>query len=619
MLVSNAGVRSGRQRTCGGPSERQMLPPSIVSHIATPGRPRPTVPVTDAPPTVFVTGATGYIGGRLAPRLLERGYPVRCLARYARKLRARPWADHEQLDVIAGDIADEDALANAMTGCHAAYYLVHSMNAASANYREQDRRLAETFARAARRAGVQRILYLGGLGETGDGLSEHLTSRREVETALGSSGVPVTVMRAAMIIGSGSASFEILRYLVERLPIMITPRWVSTECQPIAVRDVLHYLIAALETPETVGATLDIGGPDVWSYAKIMREMADALDLRKRLVIPVPVLTPRLSSLWIHLVTPLDASIARPLAEGLRNRVVCRDDVALRLMPHPCFTIRQAIDAALTKTRTDSIETAWSDAGVMRGDPSWAGGTEFTDRRETTIDAPLADVWATVSSLGGQRGYFESDWLWRLRGIMDRFVGGPGLRRSRRSAGRLMLGDALDFWRVTAINAPEQLELTAEIKLPGVATLRFDLDEASPEPPTTRLTMTATFRPRGLLGIAYRYAVVPLHGVVFQGMLRGFAKEAEERAQGISEAHQSHESTRPLPTSNRPKQERRPLSRCPRASPPAPAASSQRVAARPRCRRRTAPPPASPRSASPRGSPNSPESRAARVLWRARG
>jgi len=315
------------------------------------------------PSTVFVTGATGYIGGRLAPRLIERGYRVRCLTRSTAKLRARPWAaaPSSRLEVVEGDAASAALLANAMQGCTAAYYLVHSMNAAGPEYRARDLALAEAFGRAARQAGVERIIYLGGLGETGSGLSEHLASRREVETALGCEGVPVTVLRAAMIIGSGSASFEILRYLVERLPIMITPRWVSTESQPIAIRDVLHYLIAALETPATTGRTIDIGGPDVWSYERIMREMASALHLRRRWVIPVPVLTPRLSSLWIHLVTPLNAAIARPLAEGLRNRVVCRDDSAQRLMPHACLTIREAMDAALVaggfKARRRNPET----------------------------------------------------------------------------------------------------------------------------------------------------------------------------------------------------------------------------------------------------------------------
>jgi hypothetical protein len=312
---------------------------------------------------------------------------------------------------------------------------------------------------------------------------------------------------------------------------MITPRWVSTESQPIAVRDVLHYLIAALDTPATTGRTLDIGGPDVESYADIMREMAAALQLRRRLIVPVPVLTPRLSSLWIHLVTPLHASIARPLAEGLRNPVVCRSDEARRLMPHECLTIRQAMDAALAKVHAGNVETAWSDAGVMPGDPSWAGGTEFVDRNETTTAAPQPAVWSAVCALGGEHGYYAVDWLWRLRGIMDRLTGGPGLRRGRRSTGELRVGDALDFWRVTAIEPPRRLVLTAEMKLPGIATLSFDVSPAPSGGAATHLVMTARFRPRGLLGIAYWYAVLPLHGIVFRGMLAGLVRAAEATGQ----------------------------------------------------------------------------------------
>jgi uncharacterized protein YbjT (DUF2867 family) len=475
--------------------------------------------------TIFITGATGYIGGRLAPRLLEHGYRVRCLARSRAKLLARPWARDELVEVVEGDAGDQAALTRAMRGCAAAYFLVHSMDAAGPEYRARDRSMAGAFGRAAADAGVRRIIYLGGLGETGPGLSEHLSSRREVEKALAGGGVPVTVLRAAMIIGSGSASFEILRYLVERLPIMITPRWVSTESQPIAVRDVLFYLIAALENSSTTGKTLDIGGPDIWSYAKVMREMASALGLRRRLVIPVPVLTPRLSSLWIHLVTPLAASIARPLAEGLRNRVVCRNDDATRLMPHQCLTIRQAMDAAIAREGMGAVETAWSDAGVMPGDPVWAGGTVFVDRREAKASASPQNAWEAVCSLGGKNGYFAADWLWRLRGSMDRLIGGPGLRRGRRSTQELRLGDALDFWRVTSIEAPRHLVLTAEMKLPGVATLSFEIQPHSDNQCT--IVMTARFRSRGLLGIAYWYTALPLHGIVFKGMLKGLVRTAE--------------------------------------------------------------------------------------------
>ena len=477
---------------------------------------------------IFLTGATGYIGGRLAPRLLDEGHSVRCLARSASKLRARPWASRERVEVVEGNVADEQTLFQALRDCDAAYYLVHSMEASVAEYRERDLKLAQTFGQMCAKANVKRIVYLGGLGETGDGLSDHLTSRREVEKALRASGVPVTVLRAAMIIGSGSASFEILRYLVERLPVMITPRWVSTECQPIAIRDVLFYLMEVLSVPETSGRTIDIGGPDVRSYSDIMREMASALGLRPRIVIPVPVLTPRLSSLWIHLITPLDASIARPLAEGLKNRVVCRNDDATRLMPHRCLTIRQAIDASLEKIHAGSVETSWSDAGVMPGDPAWAGGTVFVDRREKRSNASLKSLWAAVASLGGGLGYGGADWLWRLRGAMDKLVGGPGLRRGRRHAHEVRLGDSIDFWRVTEVTPQKSLELRAEMKLPGVATLSFEIEPVADNVEEHLLVMTARFRPRGLFGIVYWYLVLPFHGIVFGQMLKGLLRAADK-------------------------------------------------------------------------------------------
>ena len=475
--------------------------------------------------TVLVTGATGYIGGRLVPRLLEAGYRVRCLARSPRKLEDRPWAGLAEVEVFQGDVGAADSLAAALDGCSAAYYLVHSMLASGSDYAEHDRRLARSFADTASKIKtMRRIIYLGGLGETGADLSEHLSSRREVERQLASGSVPVTTLRAAMIIGSGSASFEILRYLVERLPVMVTPRWVQTESQPIAVRNVLEYLVRVLEVEETRGRILDIGGPDIVSYRDLMRTMTEALHLPKRLILPIPVLTPRLSSLWIHLVTPLSHEIARPLAEGLRNRVVCRSDEALQLMPQELLGVRAAIDAALGKYELDGVETSWSDAGPIPGDPDWAGGTVFVDRREVSIGAPPDAVFRAVCRIGGGNGWYAADVLWRLRGWTDRLVGGPGLRRGRRSPETIGYGDALDFWRVTGIEEDQRLQLRAEMKLPGEALLEFEIVE---DGKGSTLIQTARFKPRGLAGLLYWVGVLPFHGFVFRGMLGGIQRTAE--------------------------------------------------------------------------------------------
>jgi uncharacterized protein YbjT (DUF2867 family) len=486
---------------------------------------KPVTMASDA--RVLVTGATGYVGGRLVPRLLEAGYRVRCLARSAPKLAARPWARDPRVDIVETGLEDTAAVTTAMRGCDAAYYLVHSMVSTGARYAEADRELARSFAVAADRARVRRLIYLGGLGEWGPGLSEHLASRREVEAVLAAGPVPVTVLRAAMIIGAGSVSFEILRYLVERLPVMVTPRWVRTRSQPIAIVNVLTYLVACLTVPATVGRTLDIGGPDVLTYLDLMRTMAEERGLRRRLVIPVPVLTPRLSSLWIHLVTPLSHQIARPLAEGLRNPVVCRDDEAVRLMPQRLLGAREAIREALDQTVQHEVETGWSDAGPIPGDPDWAGGTVFVDRRETEIAAMPAEVFLVLSRIGGEAGWYGVDRLWRLRGLLDRLVGGPGLRRGRRDATRVAFGDAIDFWRVTGLEPGRRLALSAEMRLPGAALLEFAIEPSPGGAGRCRLVQTARFLPRGLSGIVYWYLMLPLHSIVFGRMLHGIRRAAE--------------------------------------------------------------------------------------------
>jgi uncharacterized protein YbjT (DUF2867 family) len=477
---------------------------------------------------IAVAGASGYIGGRLVPRLLERGHSVRCLARDPRKLLGRPWASHPNVEVVEADLGSPQSLAGALKGIEAAFYLVHSMISGGSDYAEQDRSLAKCFAAAARSAAVQRIVYLGGLGETGTDLSEHLSSRREVEYALASGGVPVTVLRAAMIIGSGSASFEILRYLVERLPAMITPKWVSTPCQPIAVRNVIGYLTGVLDCPETAGEVYDIGGPDVLCYREIMQIMAEELGLRRRLILPVPVLTPRLSSYWIHLVTPLSHAIARPLAEGLKNPVVCRDNRILDLVPQEMLTVRQSMRAALRRVAADGVETVWSMAGPVPGDPDWAGGTVFRDEREISVNAPVDSVFRAICRIGGGHGWYAADWLWKVRGLLDHMVGGPGLRRGRRSPEDVAYGEALDFWRVVGLEHGRRLALRAEMKLPGEALLEFRIESESGG--RCRLRQTALFKPRGLLGLAYWCAVAPFHHVVFTGMIHGIRRAAERSA-----------------------------------------------------------------------------------------
>jgi uncharacterized protein YbjT (DUF2867 family) len=402
------------------------------------------------------------------------------------------------------------------------------MNHTSEDFASTDRDAALNMVAAAEAGGLERIIYLGGLGDEDETLSAHLSSRTEVAEILRSGSVPVTVLRAAMIIGSGSASFEILRYLVERLPVLITPRWVDVPCQPIGVRNVLHYLIGCLECPETIGETYDIGQDQVVSYRQLMEIFAEEAGLPKRLIMSVPVLTPRLSALWIHLLTPVPAVLARPLAEGLRNSVVCRDTRIRQLIPQELFDCRLAISLALERVRQQQIESSWIDAGEIPpaewstpGDPSWAGGTFYDDSRQILLAATPAEVWKGVVCIGGESGWYYADWLWKLRGFLDHLAGGVGLHRGRRCPLEIAPGEALDFWRVVEVAKPHRLLLVAEMKLPGEATLEFRIEEIAPG--QTMLKQIAHFLPRGLLGLLYWYAVTPFHNFIFNGMLRGFA------------------------------------------------------------------------------------------------
>lgn len=483
---------------------------------------------------IAVLGATGYIGARLVPRLTEAGWRVRAVGRNPDKLRGRAWSHDPQVEVVAGDVFDPESLKACLAGCQAAFYLVHSMNPEAGDFSRADRVAAQNMVEAAQQAGVDRIIYLGGLGEEAPGLSHHLRSRHEVGEILAAGPVPVTIFRAAMIIGSGSASFEILRYLVERLPVMVTPRWISTPCQPIAVRNVLHYLVACLDVPATIGESFDVGMEEVVTYQDLMRVYAEEAGLPKRLIIPVPVLTPRLSSYWIHLVTPVPAALARPLAEGLRNPVCCHETRIRELIPQELFDCRQAIHLALEKMRLQQVESSWMDAGSLLPvewssgeDPEWAGGTVFHDDRRMLVEASAEACWPALVGIGGKTGWYYADWLWGARGWIDRLLGGPGLGRGRRDPDQVQAGDALDFWRVLAAEQEHRLKLVAEMKLPGEAVLELTLMECADG--TTEVKQLARFKPQGLLGLLYWYAVLPLHNLVFAGMLRGIARAAGGR------------------------------------------------------------------------------------------
>jgi uncharacterized protein YbjT (DUF2867 family) len=482
---------------------------------------------------ILVTGATGYVGGRLVPRLLEAGYRVRCLVRGPARLQGRPW--FEDVEVVQGNVLNPETLPMALQGVDAAYYMIHSMKS-STDFHERDLVAARNFGGIARKAGVQRIIYLGGLVDPGAELSEHLHSRQQTGEALRESGVAVTEFRAAAIIGSGSLSFEMVRYLTERVPLMICPRWVYTRTQPIAIRDVLNYLVAALQVPESAGKIIEIGGANILTYGEMMLGYARERGLR-RLLLPVPVLTPRLSSYWVHWVTPIPAEIAQPLIEGLRNELIVRDDLARRLFP----TIKPvnygtAVRLALARLNAGQVETAWSDAlATSQGDITPVTLTTqdgmIIEQRQQVIDASPAVVYQTYTSLGGESGWPYFDWAWRLRGLMDRIVGGVGMRRGRRDPHNVRVGDALDFWRVEAAEPDRLLRLRAEMKMPGRAWLQF---ESKPQPNgQTLLRQTALFAPKGLFGLLYWYFLYPLHNIIFSGMVRQLAWQAEVASSGL--------------------------------------------------------------------------------------
>lgn len=483
-------------------------------------------PILATPGMILVTGATGYIGGRLVSSLIEKGYRVRCLARDPSRLQGRSW--YGQAEVMKGDVLSPETLIPAMTGVDIAYYLVHSM-ASGADFRQRDLVAARNFASAARQASVQRIIYLGGLGDPQSDLSPHLRSRQQTGEVLRETGVPVTEFRAGIIVGSGSFSFEMIRNLTERLPVMICPRWVYTRTQPIAIQNVLEYLTTVLEIPQSAGKIIEIGGADILTYAEMMAGYAQARGL-KRYLLSVPVLTPRLSSYWVHLVTPNPAAIARPLIEGLRNEIVVHDDTASRLFPtiQP-MSYKEAVRAALAHLEAGQVETTWNDALVTTQSNlppvllTTLEGMILEQRQRLVPESPEA-VYHSFISLGGRRGWLFWNWAWRVRGLIDWLVGGVGMRRGRRDPEELRVGDAVDFWRVEAEEPGQLLRLRAEMKLPGQAWLQFQV-RRQPDGQTL-LIQTAYFAPKGLFGLLYWYGLYPIHQLIFSGLIKKVALRA---------------------------------------------------------------------------------------------
>ncbi|WP_208595945.1 SDR family oxidoreductase [Desulfonatronovibrio hydrogenovorans] len=481
---------------------------------------------------ILILGASGYVGGRLTPLLLEKGYRVRAGARSLEKLSCRSYSNHPDFEPVQVNVLDMDSLEKACHGCVAVYYLVHSMGAGPAgkgDFASLDRTAARNMIQAAEKVGLEQIIYLGGLGELDKDLSHHLQSRLEVGEILMSGRVPVTFLKAAMILGSGSASFEVMRYLVERLPVMITPKWVHTRCQPISISNVLGYLAGCLENPETQDQTFEIGGPDILTYAQLFRIYSQEAGLPARLVLPVPFLTPKLSSYWIHLVTPVPASIARPLAEGLKNEVICKENRIRKIIPQELLDCRQAIKKALDRLEQEQVETCWTDAGEVDvpewaacSDTAYAGGDIYEISFEVTLDKPLEKIWPSIEGIGGRKGWYYANFLWKIRGILDRAMGGSGYRQGRRTGNELRYGDTIDFWRVIRVKKFEQLRLLAEMKVPGQAILELDL---YPGPKGgCILVQKARFYPKGLWGLVYWKLLTPVHNLLFKGMLRKLAE-----------------------------------------------------------------------------------------------
>lgn len=479
-------------------------------------------------PLALVTGATGYIGGRLIPELLSAGYRVRVFARNADRLKYQPWLAN--VEVREGDATDAAAVAESLKNVDVVYYLLHALMAKD-DFESKEANLATIFADAAKAQKVKRIVYLGGIISKDSELSPHLKSRADTGEILRNSGVPTIELRAGVVIGSGSASFEMLRYLTERLPFMITPKWLNVRIQPIAVRDVLRYLVGAAAIDKTISGHFDIGGPDVFSYKQMMQRYAEAAGLRKRIIIPVPVMTPKLSSGWVGLVTPVPYTLAKRLVSSLKNEVVASPSEIRQLVPDPANGLtdfKTAVKLALVKIKDAKVDTRWSDASVpgtpsepLPSDPDWAGGTLYKDVRTLHSSDSVETVWNRIEAIGGDNGYSTATWAWEIRGLIDKVFGGVGLRRGRRDPNYLQVGDALDFWRVEHLEKNKVLRLRAEMKMPGLAWLEFGIE---PEGSGCVITQVAIYAPRGLLGHLYWWSVWPMHGIVFPSMVKKMAR-----------------------------------------------------------------------------------------------
>jgi len=475
---------------------------------------------------ILVTGATGYIGGRLVPRLLDAGYRVRCLVRDPGRLQGRPWLP--RVEVAAGDALDNGSLREAFKDVSVAYYLIHGLKGGKLNA-ERDLQAARNFSEAAENQGVQQIIYLGELVDPTANLSPYLRSRHEIGYILRQNKVPLTEFRAGMIIGSGSVLFEMIRYLAEREPVLVCPAWFFSIAQPIAIRDVLSYLISSLVTPESIGKLIEIGGPTRLTYAEMLRDYARERGL-KRVLIRTPFNTPRLSAYWVHMVTPIDWRAVLPLIEGLRARLIVHDDTAKDLFPNiQPIDFQTAVHLALGRIWRDNVETSWSDALVTaQGDvkPYFFTVEEgmMLERRTLLLELPPAVVFRAYTGVGGTRGWLYMDWAWALRGWMDKAIGGVGIRRGRRHPDDIRPGESLDFWRVEAVEKDRLMRLRAEMKVPGQAWLQF---ESTPQQNgKTLLTETAYFAPKGFWGFVYWYAMWPFHAFLFDGLIRRLAGRA---------------------------------------------------------------------------------------------